>query len=525
MILKEERKDLGLDPTRSIWWEIQDAFGPEKRGRPPKDDLPDEEHTETLKRLKNLVLATEEAVQNQEKGVDISPDIEMLEKQANSLAELGGRDRVKKILRDGLGFVEVEEGGAKVWKNTTKKRRNIQATKHFVSFKLGETAEKASDNFMAMLPPSEGKQEPFGALVDIDIDELINQIRRKRIAPTFEQMMTIVQRARDILEEEENIQCIDPPCTVVGDIHGQFNDLNHKILGGSEDCSERDPAQHRYVFLGDFVDRGENSLLCMALILLYKLKNKDNIIILRGNHESRITNTIYGFHEECRQKYPHNNAEKTSSYSGKPDSEVWTRFNGLFDALPLAALIGGGEKPDGTETPSIFCCHGGLSPDVQYLYQILSFNRFQDIMPKGLMADLTWSDPGTQLGYRPNVRGSGYLFGQDKTDEFCRENGVELVCRAHQCVKDGYKYDQDMKVVTVFSAPNYCWAANQGAILLLNEDMNREFYRYGATEVPEVTDPEPISDTPNNVYFKEVEDEKEDEKEEKEEEEQEDDEK
>ena len=147
-----------------------------------------------------------------------------------------------------------------------------------------------------MMPEPYEPHLPENPDIDLDLNALIHQVRHDRKAPSVDEIKTICYRARELLEAEDNVVCVDPPCTVVGDIHGQFEDLVTRVLenGG-------DPANTRYVFLGDFVDRGDNSLLCMALILLYKLKYPSNILLLRGNHESRVTNTIYGFHEECRQ--------------------------------------------------------------------------------------------------------------------------------------------------------------------------------------------------------------------------------
>ena len=130
-----------------------------------------------------------------------------------------------------------------------------------------------------------------------------------------------------------------------------------------------------------------------------------------------------------------------------------------------------------------FGCHGGLSPELQSLDKLLTFNRFQDIMPQGPMADLTWSDPGPQEGWRVNVRGSGHAFGHDVTARFCEANGLDFVCRAHQCVKQGYKWDQDDKIVTIFSAPNYCYAQNKGAIMKLDEEMRPSFISYEQAQV------------------------------------------
>eukprot|EP01061_Rhynchopus_euleeides_P007227 TRINITY_DN1620_c3_g1_i1.p1 TRINITY_DN1620_c3_g1~~TRINITY_DN1620_c3_g1_i1.p1 ORF type:complete len:596 (+),score=164.61 TRINITY_DN1620_c3_g1_i1:295-2082(+) len=373
------------------------------------------------------------------------------------------------------------------WTFAGARRPLLSAAKHFFDTKLGMGHPNDCSNYsaiaMAMMAVGDMSEAPLSPdpEVDLDLDRLIQQVRYNGEAPTADEIKTLCYRARKLLEEEDNIVCVDPPCTVVGDIHGQFDDLVSQVLvrGG-------EPGETRYVFLGDFVDRGENSLLCMALILLYKIKFPKHVVILRGNHESRVTNTMYGFHEECRQKYPMAMSNFSTLYAGKPDSEIWTLFNHLFDALPLAALIGG----------KAFGCHGGLSPDLQSLDRLLTFNRFQDIMPQGPMADLTWSDPGPQEGWRVNVRGSGHAFGQDITTNFCLQNGLDFVCRAHQCVKQGYKWDQNDRIVTIFSAPNYCYAQNKGAIMKLDANMNSSFISYDQADRREK------SEVPMPGYFR-----------------------
>ena len=146
--------------------------------------------------------------------------------------------------------------------------------------------------------------------------------------------------------------------------------------------------------------------------------------------------------------------------------------------------------PSSPHTPSFkhpiaqqaFGCHGGLSPELSTLDRLLTFNRFQDIMPQGPMADLTWSDPGVHAGWRVNMRGSGHAFGEDVTVTFCQKNNLDFVCRAHQCVKEGYRWDQADKIVTIFSAPNYCGGQNKGAIMKLSADMTPSFTSYEQAE-------------------------------------------
>lgn len=337
------------------------------------------------------------------------------------------------------------------------------------------------------MPQEEAGEELV--LTDDQIDEMIRRLLdRSTVDNTSERMPSardtkaICFRARQVLIKEPNVLEVGAPATLVGDIHGQFWDLLHQVFGeaSGKALTLEDFKERKFVFLGDFVDRGEYSLLCLDLILLLKIKYPDNIFLLRGNHESRITNNMYGFHEECRTNYPkeainHDDGEKGPTTMGFQENSIWYLFNHLFDAMPLAALVGG----------RVFCCHGGLSPQLDRLDEILNFDRVKDIVPPGPMADITWSDPGMCEGWRINARGSGYLFGEDISKEFCQKNNLMFICRAHQCVREGYRWDHDKRVVTVFSAPNYCWQQNKGAILNLGADLEAEFKVYDCWTRPE----------------------------------------
>ncbi len=138
---------------------------------------------------------------------------------------------------------------------------------------------------------------------------------------------------------------------------------------------------------------------------------------------------------------------------------LWDMSNRLFDKLPIAAVVG--EK--------IFCVHGGLSPRAHHLAQVVACRRVRDVSTGGILADLTWSDPCSGLeGFAPNHRGCGQLFGEDDTNEFLETSGLSFVCRAHHCVRTGYLWTHNEKVVTVFSAPNYCGQGNDGAIMVVD---------------------------------------------------------
>lgn len=175
------------------------------------------------------------------------------------------------------------------------------------------------------------------------------------------------------------------------------------------DCPETN-----YLFLGDFVDRGYFSLETVLYVILLKLRYPDRIHIIRGNHESRQITQVYGFYEECLRKYQ--------------SSVVWGYLTDLFDYIPIGALIGN----------SILCLHGGLSPLISSLSQVLFFtsihpkisslNRFQEVPHEGAMCDLLWSDPEERPGWEgwnESPRGAGCLFGMDQVLKVMERRGGE----------------------------------------------------------------------------------------------------
>lgn len=249
--------------------------------------------------------------------------------------------------------------------------------------------------------------------------------------------------------EESNVQIVSAPVTIVGDIHGQFHDLIElfKIAGRAPETS--------FLFLGDYVDRGYYSLECVTLLCLLKIRYPCRVVMLRGNHECRQTTQIYGFYEECSRKY------------GGPN--VWKLFTELFDYLPLAALV----------DDSILAVHGGLSPTIETIDHIRTINRIKEVPHEGSMSDLLWSDPDDRFGWGVSPRGAGYTFGADKSKEFNAANGLKLIARAHQLTMEGYTWCHDKNVVTIFSAPNYCYRiGNQAAIMELFENSDFTFIRF-----------------------------------------------
>jgi len=279
-----------------------------------------------------------------------------------------------------------------------------------------------------------------------DLDQWIAKLLNCEILSDT-QVKDLCIKAREILVDESNVQRVDSPVTICGDVHGQFYDLKElfKVGGFCPDTN--------YLFMGDFVDRGYYSVETFLLLLALKVRYPDRITLIRGNHESRQITQVYGFYDECLRKYGSVN--------------VWRYCTDVFDYLSLAAIID--EK--------VFCVHGGLSPMINTLDMIRTIDRKQEVPHEGAMCDLMWSDPDADIdlwGLSP--RGAGYLFGSKVVQKFNHTNDLNLICRAHQLVMEGYKMMFDEALVTVWSAPNYCYrCGNIAAILQMDENLNREF--------------------------------------------------
>lgn len=187
-----------------------------------------------------------------------------------------------------------------------------------------------------------------------------------------------------------------------GDIHGQYQDLLRLFEYGGY------PPAANYLFLGDYVDRGKQSLETICLLLAYKIRYPDRVYLLRGNHEDAKINRIYGFYDECKRRF---------------NVRLWKIFTDCFNCLPVAALID--EK--------ILCMHGGLSPELQNLDQIREVTRPTEIPDSGLLCDLLWSDPDPKAeGWADSGRGVSCTFGSDVVAEFLDKNDLDLICRGHQ---------------------------------------------------------------------------------------------
>ncbi|CAG9332745.1 unnamed protein product [Blepharisma stoltei] len=284
-----------------------------------------------------------------------------------------------------------------------------------------------------------------------DFDKFEEKLKNLTLfqTPTEEEIRDISNRAKEIFLTEENVLSVKCPVTICGDIHGQFMDLIQLFeIGGN-------PPDINYLFLGDFVDRGYDSVETFTYLLCLKIRYPKRVFLTRGNHESEQITLTYGFYDECMRKYG--------------SAKVWNILTDLFNYIPLAALVDN----------QIFCVHGGLSPDIKQIQQIRELDRFKDITQDQVMSDLLWSDPDDRQGWGASPRGLGQTFGQDISLQFNHTNNLSLISRAHQLVMEGYNWCHDHNVVTVFSAPNYCYrCGNQGSIMVIDENLKYIFLQY-----------------------------------------------
>lgn len=235
---------------------------------------------------------------------------------------------------------------------------------------------------------------------------------------------------------------------VFGDIHGQFCDLLRffELIGL--------PPNSTLLFLGDYVDRGDNSLEVIALLFSLKIKYPKQVFLLRGNHECSQVNDAYGFKQECEERY------------NKQGFHIWKEINNTLRMLPICALID--EK--------IFCTHGGISPHIENLEQINKINRNVEIPDKGILCDLVWSDPERhKQKWADNDRGVSYTFNEKAIDDFLKKCNVDLIVRAHQVVDNGFEFFNEQKLVTVFSAPNYCGEVGNHASVMKIKNLECSF--------------------------------------------------
>lgn len=287
----------------------------------------------------------------------------------------------------------------------------------------------------------------------IDLDFIIQSLLSvrgcragKEVTLLEKEIVGLCTQSREIFLQQPTLLELEAPIKIVGDVHGQYTDLLRLFEYGGF------PPDSNYLFLGDYVDRGKQSLECICLLLAYKIKYPENFFLLRGNHECASINRIYGFFDECKRRH---------------NVRLWKIFTDCFNCLPICAIID--EK--------ILCMHGGLSPELKSFEQIRRIMRPTDVPDSGLLCDLLWSDPDKDIAeWGLNDRGVSYTFSASVVSKFLHKHDLDLIARAHQVVEDGYEFFAKRQLVTIFSAPNYCGEFdNAGAMMSVDQSLMCSF--------------------------------------------------
>lgn len=263
--------------------------------------------------------------------------------------------------------------------------------------------------------------------------------------------------------------------TVVGDLHGQLQDL-FSIFS----INGLPTRTNKYFFNGDFVDRGLYGVEVVMTILLFRLLYPTSVFLNRGNHESINQNSWMGFEDEVWAKY----STKIEDDLDRP-AYVFECFQSFFESIPLCAVL----------QQKVFVVHGGLfSRDNVTLAHLRKIARKREpplhktSFEDKLFEDMLWSDPRPIQFRQPSERGAGVEFGVNVTNNFCLVNKIALIIRSHECVLEGFEILHGGRMITLFSASRYCGTQmNKGAFLTLGPDLHPEIQQFYAHSINEST--------------------------------------
>jgi protein phosphatase len=292
-------------------------------------------------------------------------------------------------------------------------------------------------------------------LSEAELDEIVFQVvltrmpgkqhYRKEILEST--MVRLCQSAQCALDRDPLLLRLAGDLAIVGDIHGNIDDLLRIFE------RLRYPPSTRYLFLGDYVDRGKYSTEVLMILFAMKVKFPNHVYLLRGNHETESLTRCYGFYQEITAKY---------------SSAAYKAAIQAFSSLPLCAVVG----------DCIFCVHGGISPLLSTLGELERLPKPTDFSRPGLFTDMVWSDPSDDIdNFSRNPRGSGCLYGPGALSSFLGTNNLDLLIRSHEACEDGtsWPFQEHPEAceycVTVFSTSNYCDQGNTAAVIFVGNDM------------------------------------------------------
>ena len=260
--------------------------------------------------------------------------------------------------------------------------------------------------------------------------------------PKYDEIISMNKEVSTALSQDPILLELEGKFVVCGDIHGDVDDLIRVFE--MKGC----PPKTKYIFMGDYIDRGNYSIEVLMILFSLKVMYKNSIYLLRGNHECDSMATGYGFKNDCFRKL---------------NRACYKSFLEVFHNLPVAAILG----------KKIMCVHGGITKSINSIYDLKKFKKSYDIPMKGAIADLLWSDPDASVESTfPSPRGVGCIFGVKELNNFLQKNKLEMIVRSHESCDNGYDYPfpNSKKLITIFTVCDYCDESNKGAILDITED-------------------------------------------------------
>jgi len=310
-----------------------------------------------------------------------------------------------------------------------------------------------------------------------------------------------------ILTQDSLNIAIESPVYVMGDIHGKFGDLSF-FLDKLIPFSDLNYTCNKFLFLGDYVDRGLGSLQVAAYLLALKVISPRTIFLLRGNHEMWTVNGSVEQYGETSLR-----ACCARMFGDHDGCKVWEGLNEAFALLPLCAVV----------DRAVFCVHGGVpryggGPDRRLeALEDPEFPRFytveakEDDRPdlklyKRLATEFMWNDPSEaeasldEYGFGPSPRGpNAACFGLKAIETFLANHNLQFIIRAHEMKQEGLRVSKSAQVITVFTSSNYCGADNGSAAVFIADGRLRFI-----SHLPVLKDP-PSPSNGNRYYGAECE--------------------
>ncbi|EAY04669.1 Ser/Thr protein phosphatase, putative [Trichomonas vaginalis G3] len=249
-------------------------------------------------------------------------------------------------------------------------------------------------------------------------------------------LLDILIEAEKLFETEPSFIEVSGKFIVIGDIHGNIDILLRIFTKNGY------PDKTRYIFLGDYVDRGENSIEVISILFAFKVLFPENIYLIRGNHESRSMTEYYGFKDEC-DRYA--------------NEAIYNATMNAFDNLPIGIILNN----------EVLCVHGGIPRNINSREELYAIAKTDGEPNPGPVTDILWSDPNDDENVKGQcVRGAGFVYGQCDVKNFLNNLKLSLICRSHEQCMNGYDFPFESQcLITIFSSADYCGTHNSAGIL------------------------------------------------------------